>query len=122
MPAGVMPAMGMLSDPFLAMQMPGQSAPAGMRSNNPPNTTLFVANLESRMFDQEVRQSFESRPGFVHIKLTEMRGSPVAFVEYSDIQNATQAMESLQGHRPAGATTGIRIEFAKSRMRTGTAP
>jgi len=74
------------------------------------------------MFDQEVRQSFESRPGFVHIKLTEMRGSPVAFVEYSDIQNATQAMESLQGHRPAGATTGIRIEFAKSRMRTGTAP
>lgn len=44
-------------------------------------------------------------------------GSSIAFVEYADIRQATQAMTSLQGFQISGSDRGgMRIEFAKNKM------
>lgn len=41
----------------------------------------------------------------------------MAFVEYSDIRQATQAMAGLQGYQlPSSDRGGMRIEYAKNKM------
>ena len=47
------------------------------------------------------------------------RGSPVAFVEFFEVGQAVHVMHALQGFGLSannGVGTGIRIEFAKTRM------
>ncbi|KAI1714081.1 RNA recognition motif domain-containing protein [Ditylenchus destructor] len=88
-------------------------------------STLFIANLGSMaspQLEEELRQLFKPMPGFSRLRMHSKGGSPVAFVEFSDVRNAAVALSALQGVQLAGSgeqrpgAGGIRIEFARSKM------
>ncbi|VDK42301.1 unnamed protein product [Anisakis simplex] len=80
-------------------------------------STLFVANLGQSVNEDELKQIFRSFPGFCRLRMHTKGGSSVAFVEYSDIRQATQAMTSLQGFQISSSERGgMRIEYAKNKM------
>lgn len=80
-------------------------------------STLFVGNLGPSVNEEELKQVFRSFPGFCRLRMHTKGGSSVAFVEYSDIRQATQAMTSLQGFQISSSERGgMRIEFAKNKM------
>ncbi|KHN79111.1 Protein couch potato [Toxocara canis] len=80
-------------------------------------STLFVANLGQSVNEEELKQIFRSFPGFCRLRMHTKGGTSVAFVEYSDIRQATQAMTSLQGFQISSSERGgMRIEYAKNKM------
>ncbi|KAI1704430.1 RNA recognition motif domain-containing protein [Ditylenchus destructor] len=88
-------------------------------------STLFIANLGSMaspQLEEELRQLFKPMPGFSRLRMHSKGGSPVAFVEFSDVRHAAVALSALQGVQLAGSgeqrpgAGGIRIEFARSKM------
>ncbi|CAB3410546.1 unnamed protein product [Caenorhabditis bovis] len=80
-------------------------------------STLFVANLSSDVNEEQLRAVFKAFAGFTRLRLHNKNGSCVAFVEYSDLQKATQAMVSLQGFQIAATDRGgLRIEYARNKM------
>lgn len=92
-------------------------APAAPIPPAPPCSTLFVANLGPAVSEDELREVFRSFPGFSRLRLHNKNGSPVAFVEYVDVRQAAQALNSLQGFALISSDRGgIRIEFAKNKM------
>lgn len=86
-------------------------------SHSPPCSTLFVANLSATVDEVELREVFSAFPGYCRLRLHAKSGSPVAFVEYTDVRTATQSMNGLQGFvLPSSDRGGIRIEYAKHKM------
>jgi len=80
-------------------------------------STLFVANLGSSVNEDELREVFRSFPGFCRLRMHNKNGSPVAFVEYQDIRQAAQAINSLQGFVLVSSDRGgMRIEYARNKM------
>ncbi|CAI2313682.1 unnamed protein product [Caenorhabditis sp. 36 PRJEB53466] len=80
-------------------------------------STLFVANLSADVNEEQLRGVFKAFPGFTRLRLHNKNGSCVAFVEYSDLQKATNAMISLQGFQvSANDRGGLRIEYARNKM------
>lgn len=58
-----------------------------------------------------------SFPGYVRLRMHTKGGTPVAFVEFSDVRFASAALTSLQGFVLVSSDRGgIRIEYAKSKM------
>jgi RNA recognition motif-containing protein len=88
---------------------------------NPPCSTLFVANLGSNPSEEEIRQLFKKFPGFCRLRLNNKSGSPVAFIEFSDVRQAAMALSNLQGTQLASSErgNGIRIEYARTKMGEG---
>ena len=59
-------------------------------------------------------------PGFSRCRVNTKGGSPVAFVDFTDIRCAANAMVLLQGMQLSGSErSGIRIEYAKHKMADG---
>uniref|UniRef100_A0AC34PXJ4 RRM domain-containing protein n=1 Tax=Panagrolaimus sp. JU765 TaxID=591449 RepID=A0AC34PXJ4_9BILA len=89
---------------------------------NPPCSTLFVANLGSNPNEDELRQLFKKFPGFCRLRLNNKSSAPVAFVEFSDVRQASYALANLQGAQLASSERGggIRIEYAKTKMGEGS--
>nr|CAD2169268.1 unnamed protein product [Meloidogyne enterolobii]CAD2193016.1 unnamed protein product [Meloidogyne enterolobii] len=92
---------------------------------NSPCSTLFVGNLgpaattSPSIVEEELKSVFGVFPGFSRIRMHTKRGSPVAFVEFFEVGQAVHVMHALQGFGLSannGVGTGIRIEFAKTRM------
>ncbi|KAL7078607.1 hypothetical protein ACQ4LE_002310 [Meloidogyne hapla] len=92
---------------------------------NSPCSTLFVGNLgpaattSPSCVEEELKGIFSIFPGFSRIRMHTKRGSPVAFVEFFEVGQAVHVMHALQGFGLSannGVGTGIRIEFAKTRM------
>uniref|UniRef100_A0A8R1DJK5 RRM domain-containing protein n=1 Tax=Caenorhabditis japonica TaxID=281687 RepID=A0A8R1DJK5_CAEJA len=80
-------------------------------------STLFVANLSAEVNEDQLRSVFKAFSGFTRLRLHNKNGSCVAFVEYSDLQKATQAMLSLQGFQVSpNDRGGLRIEYARNKM------
>ncbi|KAK7085731.1 RNA-binding protein with multiple splicing 2 [Halocaridina rubra] len=56
-------------------------------------------------------------PGYARLRMHTKGGTPVAFVEFSDVRCASAALTSLQGFVLVSSDRGgIRIEYAKSKM------
>lgn len=84
---------------------------------NAPCSTLFVANLGQFSSEQELKDLFSSFPGFCRLRMHNKGGSPVAFVEFQDVRQATEAMNRLHGFVLLSSDRGgIRIEYAKNKM------
>ncbi|XP_048748681.1 U1 small nuclear ribonucleoprotein A-like isoform X4 [Ostrea edulis] len=96
-------------------QSPGVSAAA--HTSNSPCSTLFVANLGQFSSEQELKDLFNSFQGFSRLRMHNKGGSPVAFVEFQDVRQASEAMGRLQGFVLLSSDRGgIRIEYAKNKM------
>ncbi|CAJ0585254.1 unnamed protein product, partial [Mesorhabditis spiculigera] len=93
------------------------AAATASTSTAPPCSTLFVANLSAGVNEEELRTLFKSFSGMVRLRLHAKGSSAVAFVEYSDIRSATQAMLNLNGHSVSSNERGsMRIEYARNKM------
>ena len=58
-----------------------------------------------------------SFPGFVRLRMHTKGGSPVSFVEFTDVRYASQALQGLNGFMlPSNDRGGLRIEYAKTKM------
>ncbi|CDW55905.1 protein couch potato [Trichuris trichiura] len=112
--------------PIFAANLPHVALPATNsgrinynNSNNQstPCSTLFVANLSADVKETELREVFGSFPGFQRLKMLCKQGYPIAFAEYATINEATHAMNALQGFVLLSSDRGpLRIEYARSRM------
>jgi len=83
-------------------------------SKVPPCSTLFVANLHPDVQERDLNRMFRNMPGFRRLRLSLKDGVSICFVEFTDVQSSTHAMNNLQGV-PVGPTC-MRIEFARTRM------
>ncbi|XP_046430749.1 U1 small nuclear ribonucleoprotein A-like isoform X1 [Neodiprion fabricii] len=106
-----------LPSPALASPVGSSSSQPSIAVSNAPCSTLFVANLGQFVSEHELKEIFNSFPGFCRLRMHTKGGSPVAFVEYQDVRYAAQAMATLQGSFLLSSDRGaIRIEYAKSKM------
>ncbi|XP_073525671.1 uncharacterized protein [Phyllobates terribilis] len=81
-------------------------------------STLFIANLGPNCTEEELRQRFTQYPGFNVLKLRARYGMPVAFVDFEEVKQATNAMNVLQGSSLSSSDRGgMHIEYARSKMR-----
>ncbi|XP_076438970.1 uncharacterized protein LOC143277898 [Babylonia areolata] len=93
------------------------AAAVGVSPYSTPCSTLFVANLGQFSSEQELKDLFSSFHGFCRLRMHNKGGSPVAFVEFQDVRQATEAMSRLQGFVLLSSDRGgIRIEYAKNKM------
>jgi hypothetical protein len=83
------------SQAYAAPSFAASAGPSGTR--NPPSLTLHVANLSPDTTDQELRSVFSQCPGFKTLRVTSLRGSLVAFVEFIDMPSASMGMQLWQG-------------------------
>ncbi|RWS08853.1 protein couch potato-like protein, partial [Dinothrombium tinctorium] len=117
--AAAMQAIHATMPPAHLVASPALASPVGSASTNPtpPCSTLFVANLGQFVSEQELKDLFGSFPGFCRLRIHNKGGTPVAFVEYSDVRFATHAMGALQGYVLFSSDRGgMRIEYAKNKM------
>lgn len=83
----------------------------------PPCSTLFVGNLSQHATEPEMIEIFKYFNGFQKLKLHNKEGQLVCFVEFSNAQCSTFAMNALQGcGLDCADRGGLRIEFAKNKM------
>ncbi|KAI3409257.1 uncharacterized protein J3R85_019561, partial [Psidium guajava] len=83
-----------------------------------PCSTLFIANLGPNCTEEELTQALSQYAGFKMVKLRGRSGMPVAFADFEEIEQASKAMEELQGSQLASSDRGgMNIEYARSKMR-----
>lgn len=121
--AYMQPSLQQFNQPLYAAQLhPAAAAAASLHSQQSQASTsacstLFVANLSAEVNEDQLRGVFKAFSGFTRLRLHNKNGSCVAFVEYSDLHKATQAMMSLQGFQvSANDRGGLRIEYARNKM------
>eukprot|EP01126_Amoeba_proteus_P021282 TRINITY_DN2155_c0_g1_i3.p1 TRINITY_DN2155_c0_g1~~TRINITY_DN2155_c0_g1_i3.p1 ORF type:complete len:136 (-),score=16.34 TRINITY_DN2155_c0_g1_i3:35-442(-) len=81
---------------------------------HPPCNTLYVAGIDPLVSEADLTRVFGTVVGFKRLKIAAKDSGVFAFVEYSDIQSATQALYSFHGYSIGSGQ--IRVEFAKSKM------
>ncbi|KAK4427312.1 RNA-binding protein with multiple splicing 2 [Sesamum alatum] len=75
-------------------------------------STLFIANLGPNCTEEELKQVLS------HIKVRAKGGMPVAFADFERVEQATEALNALQGSSlPSSYRGGMHIEYARSKMR-----
>jgi len=97
-----------------ALPPPPYSAPTQTASRMPPCSTLFVGNLPRDITEQDLLRIFRSVSGFMRMRMSSKAGAPIVFVDYSDVQTSSYALQTLQGY-PIGDTQ-LRVEYARTKM------
>ncbi|KAM7483830.1 hypothetical protein LguiB_008413 [Lonicera macranthoides] len=83
-----------------------------------PCSTLFIANLGPNCTEDELKEALSQYPGFNSLKMRDRGGMPVAFADFEEIEQATEAMNTLQESTlPSSDRGGMHIEYARSKMR-----
>ncbi|CAA0821128.1 RNA-binding (RRM/RBD/RNP motifs) family protein [Striga hermonthica] len=81
-------------------------------------STLFIANLGPNCTETELKQYISQYQGFNSLKVSARGGMPVAFADFERVEQATEAMNLLQGCLlPSSDRGGMHIEYARSKMR-----
>lgn len=89
--------------------------PINPADQNPPCNTLYVGNLPANTSEDELRSLFSKCHAFKRMSFRNKAQGPMCFVEFEDVQYATQAMNELQGHCLSNSIKGgIRLSFSKN--------
>lgn len=89
--------------------------PINPADQNPPCNTLYVGNLPANTSEDELRSLFSKCQAFKRMSFRNKAQGPMCFVEFEDVQYATQAMNELQGHCLSNSIKGgIRLSFSKN--------
>ncbi|EXC28854.1 RNA-binding protein with multiple splicing 2 [Morus notabilis] len=65
--------------------------------DNPPCNTLFIGNLGENINEEELRGLFSVQPGFKQMKILRQERHTVCFIEFEDVNSASNVHHSLQG-------------------------
>ncbi|KAK6124955.1 hypothetical protein DH2020_041300 [Rehmannia glutinosa] len=80
-------------------------------------STLFIANLGPNCTEQELKQVLSQYQGFNGVKVRARGGMPVAFADFARVEQATEAMNALQGSSlPSSDRGGMHIEYPRYLM------
>ncbi|KAG2720841.1 hypothetical protein I3760_02G052800 [Carya illinoinensis] len=91
---------------------PNNYVPVQNAKDNPPCNTLFIGNLGENINEEELRGLFSVQPGFKQMKILRQERHTVCFIEFEDINSATNVHHSLQGAViPSSGSVGMRIQY-----------
>ncbi|KAJ4953967.1 hypothetical protein NE237_030799 [Protea cynaroides] len=91
---------------------PNGYAPIQNMKDNPPCNTLFIGNLGENVIEAELRDLFSTQPGFKQMKILRQERNTVCFIEFEDVNSATNVHHSLQGAViPSSGRGGVRIQY-----------
>ncbi|KAG5016436.1 hypothetical protein JHK82_022094 [Glycine max] len=76
---------------------PSTYVPVQNTKDNPPCNTLFIGNLGENINEEEVRGLFSVQPGFKQMKILRQERHTVCFIEFEDVNSATNVHHNLQG-------------------------
>ncbi|KAF3430952.1 hypothetical protein FNV43_RR25682 [Rhamnella rubrinervis] len=76
---------------------PSSYVPVQNTKDNPPCNTLFIGNLGENINEEELRGLFSVQPGFKQMKVLRQERHTVCFIEFEDVNSATNVHHSLQG-------------------------
>ncbi|XP_051116967.1 uncharacterized protein LOC127241793 [Andrographis paniculata] len=94
---------------------PSSYLPVQNTKDNPPCNTLFIGNLGENINEEELRGLFSVQPGFKQMKLLRQERHTVCFIEFEDVNSATNVHHTLQGAViPSSGTVGMRIQYSKN--------
>ncbi|KAL0086653.1 hypothetical protein F4703DRAFT_1792888 [Phycomyces blakesleeanus] len=82
---------------------------------NPPCNTLYVGNLPPNTNEDELKILFSKCSGYKRMSFRNKSNGPMCFVEFDDVQCATQALQDLHGNMLSNSVKGgIRLSFSKN--------
>ncbi|KAK6128143.1 hypothetical protein DH2020_038112 [Rehmannia glutinosa] len=91
---------------------PSSYVPVQNTKDNPPCNTLFIGNLGENINEEELRGLFGAQPGFKQMKTIRQERHTVCFIEFEDVNSATNVHRSLQGAViPSSGSVGMRIQY-----------
>ncbi|XP_057504192.1 uncharacterized protein LOC130787763 isoform X2 [Actinidia eriantha] len=83
--------------------------------DNPPCNTLFIGNLGENVNEDELRGLLIMQPGFKQMKILRQERHTVCFIEFEDVNSATNVHHTLQGAViPSSGSVGMRIQYSKN--------
>lgn len=103
--------------PLPAPPVPAPSSymPVQNTKDNPPCNTLFIGNLGENINEEELRGLFSMQPGFKQMKVLRQERHTVCFIEFEDVNSATNVHHSFQGAViPSSGSVGMRIQYSKN--------
>ncbi|KAI5679531.1 hypothetical protein M9H77_00758 [Catharanthus roseus] len=91
---------------------PSSYVPVQNTKDNPPCNTLFIGNLGENINEEELRGLFTAQPGFKQMKILRQERHTVCFIEFEDVNSASNVHHSLQGAViPSSGSVGMRIQY-----------
>ncbi|KAK4587798.1 hypothetical protein RGQ29_018981 [Quercus rubra] len=94
---------------------PSSYVPVQNAKDNPPCNTLFIGNLGENINEEELRGLFSAQPGFKQMKVLRQERHTVCFIEFEDVNSASNVHHSLQGAViPSSGSVGMRIQYPSS--------
>ncbi|XP_043709293.1 cell wall integrity protein scw1 [Telopea speciosissima] len=94
---------------------PSGYAPVQNTKDNPPCNTLFIGNLGENVIESELRDLFSTQSGFKQMKILRQERNTVCFMEFEDVNSATNVHHKLQGAViPSSGRGGMRIQYSKN--------
>ncbi|KAK4742614.1 hypothetical protein SAY87_000615 [Trapa incisa] len=94
---------------------PSSYLPVQNTKDNPPCNTLFIGNLGENINEEELRGFFSSQLGFKQMKILRQERHTVCFIEFEDVDSATNVHHSLQGAViPSSGSVGMRIQYSRN--------
>ncbi|EYU45930.1 hypothetical protein ABFS82_04G088900 [Erythranthe guttata] len=94
---------------------PSSYVPVQNTKDNPPCNTLFIGNLGENINEEEMRSLFVAQPGFKQMKVIRQDRHTVCFIEFEDVNSATNVHHNLQGAVIASSgSIGMRIQYSKN--------
>nr|XP_023885104.1 U1 small nuclear ribonucleoprotein A isoform X1 [Quercus suber] len=94
---------------------PSSYVPVQNAKDNPPCNTLFIGNLGENINEEELRGLFSAQPGFKQMKVLRQERHTVCFIEFEDVNSASNVHHSLQGAViPSSGSVGMRIQYSKN--------
>ncbi|MFS7950108.1 putative RNA recognition motif domain, nucleotide-binding alpha-beta plait domain superfamily [Helianthus anomalus] len=98
--------------PAAPLPAPSSYMPVQNTKDNPPCNTLFIGNLGENINEEELRGLFSMQPGFKQMKVLRQERHTVCFIEFEDVNSATNMHHSLQGAViPSSGSVGMRIQY-----------
>ncbi|XP_058728733.1 cell wall integrity protein scw1 [Vicia villosa] len=99
----------------VSIAAPSSYVPVQNTKDNPPCNTLFIGNLGENINEEEVRGLFTVQPGFKQMKILRQERHTVCFIEFEDLNSATNVHHNLQGAViPSSGSIGMRIQYSKN--------
>ncbi|KAF8082270.1 hypothetical protein N665_0839s0010 [Sinapis alba] len=101
--------------PSAPIAAPSSYVPVQNIKDNPPCNTLFIGNLGENINEEELRSLLSAQPGFKQMKILRQERHTVCFIEFEDVNSATNVHHNLQGAViPSSGSVGMRIQFSKN--------
>ncbi|KAG0204392.1 hypothetical protein BGX28_003644 [Mortierella sp. GBA30] len=103
------------SMPSPGVASPGFRTPVNPGDQNPPCNTLYVGNLPMNTSEDELRMLFSRCVGYRRLCFRTKANGPMCFVEFENVECATQALNDLYGNPLSNSVKGgIRLSFSKN--------